>query len=139
MPEDAGMLAGREPDGRCSRRDFENLIAEWNAGVYNGRRFEMLAAEEDGVVVGTVSIYQHEDYVVSLGPEVFEEYRRRGFGRAMMTLALERARAQGYRVAVAHVRADNAASLRLHRRLGFLQDHVFERDGRQLVYFIRLL
>ncbi len=45
--------------------------------------------------------------------------RGRGIGRQLLLALLERARALGKHVMIAGVDADNAASIRLHERLGF--------------------
>lgn len=52
------------------------------------------------------------------------DQRGRGVGIALMTALIGRARAIGKHVMVAGVEADNAASIRLHEKLGF------ERVGR---------
>lgn len=112
-PKDAPAV-----DSRFGGR-AEELIGEWSKRSYNGRFFEMLAVEDGGRIVGTVSLFEHSRSVVSLGVEIFEEFRRRGYGYEGCRLALERARGLGYAVAMDQVLASNDASAGLHIRLGF--------------------
>lgn len=50
---------------------------------------------------------------------IHPEYRGRGFGRALVTAALEAARAQSARWVGLEVRADNASACHLYEQLGF--------------------
>jgi ribosomal protein S18 acetylase RimI-like enzyme len=47
------------------------------------------------------------------------EHRRRGYGRRMLTLAMERAHRKGATAITLNVRSDNAPALALYRQLGF--------------------
>ncbi len=139
-PDDAEILLRLGGIYAClPRSELENMISVWNSGLRDGQRFERLAAIEDGEAVGMVTIAQSADYVASIEPEIFVKFRRRGYGKAVMREAMERARAKGYRIAVASVRGDNVAGLRLFRRLNYLQDHVCEHNGQQYTFFLRLL
>ena len=50
---------------------------------------------------------------------VRHDQHRRGVGRQLMTELLTRAKSLGHHVVLAHIAADQAASVALHRRLGF--------------------
>lgn len=113
------------------------LIAEWESKTYNGKFFEMFAVVDGENIVGTVSLYEHSESVVSLGVEIFEEYRRRGYALRACALALERARERRYRIVLDQVREDNKASIALHRRLGFENDgyiYITQKGSRVLLY-----
>jgi phosphinothricin acetyltransferase len=58
-------------------------------------------------------------YSVEHSVYVHKDVRGRGIGRQLVEALLEQADAAGYRTVIAGVVADNAASLALHRRLGF--------------------
>lgn len=119
----------------------EAIIAEWETKTFQNRYLEMLAILRRGTVVGTISLYQHSKDVVSLGPEVFPPYRRQGFAREVMLLAMELARAKGYQTVSQQIRADNAASIALHRSLGFQTDgSVFTNGkGNRAVIYVKPL
>lgn len=117
------------------------LIERWREKVWNGKFFEMLAVEDGGCVVGTVSLLEHSRSVVSLGVEIFPEYRRRGMATGACALALTRARAHGYKIAMDQVRADNHASIALHRQLGFENDgyvYINQKSSEVLIYIMPL-
>ena len=59
----------------------EALIYDWNQKQFDGKYFEMYANVADEKIVGSISLYQHSSEVVSIGPEVFCEYRRKGFAK----------------------------------------------------------
>lgn len=124
------------------RTDAEimDLLAQWNAGTFRGKRFEMFALCDGDTVVGMVSLYQHNGYIVSAGPEVFEPFRRKGYGEAGLCLAYEYAGRQGYTIASAQIRTDNAASIRLHEKLGFLRDsEMTNRRGNRVYTYLKQL
>lgn len=78
--------------------EIRDLFRKWNEKEYEGKYFEMFPIVRDEEVVGRVSLYQHSENVVSCGPEIFEEYRRQGFAKEAMTLAMDIAKRQGYKV-----------------------------------------
>lgn len=100
------------------------LICEWNEKQVGGKYFEMFAIVFDKKIVGTISLYQHSTQVVSIGPEIFEKYRRKGFAREAMIRACDIAKEKGYKIASQQIRTNNIASRALHSSLGF------ETDGR---------
>lgn len=121
--------------------DIGNMIARWNEMQINGRYFEMFAVERDGAVVGSVSLYQHSQNVISCGPDIFAPCRRQGIGEAAMRLALDIAREKGYKAVLQQIRVNNTASIALHRKLGFESDgYVFcNQHGNEVCLWIGFL
>lgn len=120
--------------------EIMELLTQWNAGMFQGKHFEMFALCDGDTVVGMVSLYQHNGYIVSAGPEVFEPFRRRGYGEAGLRLAYEHAGRQGYTIASAQIRTDNDASIRLHEKLGFLRDcEMTNRRGNRVYTYLKQL
>lgn len=97
----------------------EALICDWNKKQFDGKYFEMFAIVSDEKIVGTISLYQHSSEVVSIGPDVFCEYRRKGFAKEAMILACEIAKEKGFKIISQQIRVNNAASIALHCSLGF--------------------
>ena len=98
---------------------IKEMIAAWNRKEVNNRYFEMFAVLEDDTVIGTVSLYQHTKEVLSIGPEIFPAFRRKGYAKEAMTLACSIAREKGYKIVSQQIRRDNEASIALHNSLGF--------------------
>ncbi|MBE6560962.1 MAG: GNAT family N-acetyltransferase [Ruminococcaceae bacterium] len=98
---------------------IKELIAAWNRKEVNNRYFEMFAILKEETVVGKVSLYQHSKEVISIGPEVFAAFRRKGYAKEAMSLACSIARGKGYKIVSQQIRCDNEASIALHNSLGF--------------------
>lgn len=129
---DRQLIASRM---KLSFEEAESMINEWNTGLFKGSCFEMYAIQNDDVVVGMISLYEHSKAIVSVGPETFEEYRRRGFCKAAIAEAIRIAKKSGYRILFQQVRTNNTASIGLHESLGFERDnHVFKNERGNDVY-----
>ena len=106
-------------DPHMDPAEVKALIAEWNTGKHNGRDFAMLGVWQGETLVGMISLYRHTSEAVSIGPEIFSPYRRRGYAKEAMTLAMELAHQKGYKIVSQQIRTDNTASIALHTALGF--------------------
>lgn len=119
--DDASALC-RAMHPAMTEESAAELIAKWNAGQFQGRYFEMFAIAVGTEIVGMISLYQHTTDVISIGPEVFAPYRQCGYATDAMRLACTIAKEKGYKIVSQQIRADNAASIALHRTLGFETD-----------------
>ncbi|MBB2959479.1 GNAT family N-acetyltransferase [Pseudoclavibacter helvolus] len=121
----------------------------WFAGRASAGLPVLVAVDEADSVHGyasysdfrTFSGYRH---TVEHSVYVRGEARGRGLGKALTLALVERARGAGKHVMVAVVDADNAASISLHERLGFVHsgrlDQVGTKFGRWLdVIFLQLV
>jgi L-amino acid N-acyltransferase YncA len=104
---------------------------EWDAGHLADHRF---VAELDGEVVGWIAVVPYSRRAVyrGVGEEsvyVAERARGRGVGRALLETVIESARDGGLWTLQAGVFTDNAASLALHRGIGFREVGIRERIG----------
>ena len=97
-----------------------NLIALWNKNEYQGRYFEMFGSEYDGKLAGFFSIVETEDGKISIGPTVFKPYRKKGIASATKNMILKIAKEKGYKKAVAQIRTENTASIKLHEKMGYI-------------------
>ena len=95
------------------------MLVASRAKNHEGRYYEQFAVRADGCMVGMVSLFEHADGTVSEGVDVFSTFRRCGFAHRALILLMDTARSQGYAVMTAQIRTDNAASIALHRKLGF--------------------
>jgi phosphinothricin acetyltransferase len=135
MPEDWRGVAAIYGEGIAGRlATFETTMPtweEWDAAHLPAHRF---VAELDGEVVGWVALTPYSQRAVYRGVAdesvyVSERARRRGTGRALLAAVIESARDGGLWTLQAGVFPENAASLALHRSLGFREVGVRERIG----------
>ena len=96
----------------------------WQARV--AQNFPVLVADWDGVIAGYGSFGDfrpHEGYRYTVEHSLYvaRSARRRGIGTTLLLRLIEDARALGKHVMVGGIAADNAASLALHARLGFVE------------------
>ena len=133
----AAVQRGLYPDMTIPR--IERMIDDWNSGVYQGRRFEMFAVVSEDGVVGCVSLYEHSARVSSVGAEIFPGERGKGTAAEAVSLLLHHASEEGCRIILDQVRADNAASIRLHEKLGFESDGCVYRNrrGHEVVLYLK--
>ena len=119
------------------------MIEKWNSGLFNEKYFEMFAIHNIDIdtVVGTISLYEHSKSIISIGPEIFQEYRQRGFAKAAMTEAMKIAEQKKYKIVLQQIRTENKASIRLHESLGFERDTgVYKnRKGNDVYIYLKIL
>ena len=124
-----------------SIEEIRDMFRKWNEKEYEGKYFEMFAIVKDEEIVGRISLYQHSKNVISCGPEIFEGYRRQGFAKEAMLLAMDIAKGKGYKVVMQQIRVDNVASVALHNSLGFETDGYVYRNkkGNEVLIYIKVL
>ena len=119
----------------------KNLINEWNTQIFNGKHFEMFAIISNETVVGMISMYEHSKSVISIGPEIFKEYRRKGFAKAAMEKAIAIAQSQHYAIVLQQVRINNEASIKLHESLNFEKDNAIYKNkkGNDIYLYLKCI
>ncbi|MGV1866624.1 MULTISPECIES: N-acetyltransferase family protein [unclassified Rhizobium] len=112
--------------------DVDNRRQWWNARVAKG--YPVLVAIVAGKVAGYASYgdwrafdgYRHTvEHSVYVDPEA----RGAGIGEQLMRALIERAAAGNVHVMIAGIEAENAASIRLHEKLGFRVVGTFSEVG----------
>ena len=138
--EDASELQKYGYSG-MSAEQIEVLICDWSKKQFDGKYFEMFAIVSDEKIVGTISLYQHSSEVVSIGPNIFGAYRRKGFAKEAMISACKMAQEKGFKIVLQQVRTNNTASIALHRSLGFeTNELVFTNaKGNQVSIYLKCL
>jgi len=126
--------------GIMSAEERRGLIDESIKRIHNGAYFEFLAVYEENTVVGFMNLFAHAPHIISCGPEIKKGFRKKGFGFAAETMALEYAKKKGYTIAVGGVDEDNAASIALHEKLGFEMDRTYlNKQGKTIRLYIKAL
>ena len=126
------ILKYQYPDS--SAEEIKEMILQWNMRQYDGRYFEMLAIENEGCVVGYVSVLALSDNTVSEGVAIYPPYRRKGFASTALTMLFDYVKALGFATVTGQVRQDNAASIALHKKCGFQITDSFRNGRGHLVY-----
>ncbi len=94
----------------------------------------LVALDDAGAVIGFTTLGPYDtlcgyDDVAEWSLYVTEEARGRGVGRLLAEAVIEAGRSAGLYSVVSRVTAGNAASQKLHDRLGFRRVGVFEKIG----------
>ena len=123
-----------------SENEILSMLKEWDSLEFNGKYSEKLAVCDEDTVVGYIFLYQHNEYIISAGPEIFEEYRCKGYAYEAMKQAYDYAKESGYKIATAQIKKNNIASIRLHEKLGFVLDcEMVNKHGNEIYIYIKLL
>ncbi len=126
---------------RYPNEDVKSILQKielWNTKDSDGKYFQMFAMTDNEKIVGMISLYQHTKSIISIGPEVFENYKGQGYGTQAVNVAIEIAKDNGYKIAVAQIRKNNLASIRLHEKLGFEMDHQYiNKRGNEVLFYIK--
>ncbi len=126
---------------KLSIEEIEDLICEWNRKQVNNKYFEMFAILFDKKIVGMISLYQHSTEVISIGPEIFEAYRQKGFAKEAMISACDISKRKGYKIVFQQIRINNKASIALHASLGFETSGLIYTNskGKQVAIYLKSL
>lgn len=114
---------------------FERLAPEWDIWNASHLLFARLVARRDEKVIGwaalsPVSTRQAYEGVAEVSVYVSENQRGLGTGRRLLEALIAESEANGIWTLQAVTFSENAASLALHRRLGFREVGRRERIGR---------
>jgi L-amino acid N-acyltransferase YncA len=114
-------------------RTLEEQLAQYDQKMRDGYAFQV-AATPDGTVAGfsTYGLYrprpgwrfacEHSVYVAA-------PWRGRGVGLGLLPPIMRHARRRGFHTMIGVVDAENAASLRMHRRAGFVEVGTLRQGG----------
>ena len=134
-PEDAESIHSfLYPD--LSMSEIADMIQAWNACVYQGKYFEMFAVVKDGGIVGSASLREQSEGVVSAGIRIFQAERKKGFASQAMAILIAFAAQKGFRIMMDQVGTDNQASILLHEKLGFFSDRYAYQNQRNHAVFL---
>lgn len=138
--EDLPCLSGTAYGDMPPEVKLKMLAESQNRRHGDGRYFEVFTLKDGDLAVGFASLYEREKGVASVGLDIREPFRRKGYAtRAAAPLAALLTE-KGFSAIRTHVRTDNEASLRLHEKLGFIrmgQDKT-ERGAKVIVFEKRL-
>ena len=121
--------------------EIMGMITEWNSCAFQGHYFEMFAVMSDNGIVGNVSLYEHSRNIASVGMEICNDERGKGYASEAVSALLQYAAEKGYRIILDQVRKDNPASIRVHEKLGFESDGYIYRNqkNKEVLLYLKLL
>ncbi len=136
--EDIDCFDGTEYENLSIEKRTE-LIENSIKGNHKGRYFKFYLFKLDGETIGLFNVCAQSKNVISIAPEIKKQFRRNGYGTKGLSLALEKAKELGYKNAIATIREDNEASIKLHEKLGFEQVFKYDNKEKTLILFMKLL
>ena len=134
--EDVPFLTGTGYEAMPEKAK-QKMLSDSQAKQYaDGNYFEVFTLRDGTDVIGFVSLYSKEPGFVSIGLDIREQYRRRGFATRSAEPIAELLAEKGFSVIRNTVRTDNKASVLLHEKLGFtLTDQYTTDKGRNVYVF----
>lgn len=119
--------------------ELKQVISIWNNKVYNGKYFEMLGVFNNDILVGIISLKEQSKSSVSFGLEIFEKYRKLGYGYESLMFGFEKAKQKGYKITINQVRIDNSASITLCKKCNLESDfyEYINKKGNQVYIFYK--
>jgi RimJ/RimL family protein N-acetyltransferase len=124
VAEEGRWIAGEAPVDTIERRArFESSINRDDA--------EFFVAEDDGRIIGELGIEVAGYGVADFGMMVASDARGRGIGSALLSAAVDWARAAGAHKVALQVWPDNEGAIALYRRFGFEQEGYLRRHYRR--------
>lgn len=136
--QDVDCFDGTEYENLTIEKRTE-LIENSKNGCYNSQFFKFFLLKLDDEVVGFMNVCARSKSVISIAPEIKKCYRRKGYGKKGVLLALTKAEELGYKIAMATVVEENIASIKLHEKLGFERVYNYEKKGKNLILFLKLI
>jgi putative acetyltransferase len=125
-PEDAdacaAVMAEVAAEGRWILTELPFDAAEWALAMQAGSDPTWVVEDDGGRIVGHLGLhfgYPKAPDVVSLGMGLLAEARGRGAGSALLTAALDHARAEGIHRVELEVFPQNARAIGLYVKFGF--------------------
>lgn len=101
--------------------------------------FQSFTIVDNDAVVGIATLFAHSRHIIGTGIEIRPPHRQRGYATYVLKKLLEFAKSLGYAIASTYVREDNVPSKAFHEKLGFEKDGVFEKNGREVCVYLKLL
>lgn len=117
--EDLPFLSGTGYAVMPPEAKLKMLAESQNRRHGDGHYFEVFTLKAGETVVGFVNLYAQQPDAVSVGLDIREPFRRKGYATRAAEPIAALLTGKGFFLIRTRVRADNEASLRLHEKLGF--------------------
>lgn len=102
-----------------SNEERKQLVQDSQKGRCRGEFFRFYLIKNEKEIVGVLNFCGHGVDKISIAPEIFPEFRNKGFATKSLNMAYDMAKKKGFDRIIAGIRKENIASQKLHEKLGF--------------------
>ena len=142
--KELGDAVAAEPEGWLATQDGWRTVGDERRYLRAIRRYPhaavFVAETEEGEIVGRLSIARDQHpasrHVADVGLMVAQPHRRQGIGRALLSAAVDWARAHEVRKLELHVFPHNEAAITLYEQFGFEREGYRKRHYRQGDHYV---
>lgn len=126
--------------GESDEKTKKQMLKDSEKGKTGGKYFKLYLIEDGEATVGVLNVCGHSQSVVSVAPEIKEEFKKREYAYLALSNCFEMLKSQGFALALADIRTDNTASKKLHEKLGFeYVRNYLSMNGNELMHYVKLL
>lgn len=126
--------------GNLTYEDRIKLIKSSQEDSFNGKYFKFYVVKLENKIIGFINVCAHTENVVSIAPEIKEDFRRKGFGYFAYESALKLIKDKGFKIAISDVKIENVASYKLQEKLGFEHIKTYTNDkGNRVKFYVKSL
>ena len=120
---------------------MQEILSAWKQKTLNGKYFEMLGVFNAEDLVGMASLAERTEHSVSFGIEIFEAFRKSGYGYEALIGVMQIAKQRGYQLTVNQVRTDNFASMALCEKCALETDfyQYLNKKGNSVYLYVKAL
>ena len=114
------------------------LVNDSQKGICNGNFFRFYLIKIEKEIVGVLNLFGHGENKISVAPEIFENFRRKGLAIKSLSMAYTIAKENGFDTVIAGIRKENIASQKLHEKLGFsFVEEFISKSGKLMKRYIK--
>ena len=118
----------------------KELVEHSKNSQHQGKYFKFYLIIYQERIVGFLNVCDLSRSAFSIAPEIKKEFRRKGFCEIALTIAFNIQKLRGKKLAIASIREDNVASIKLHEKLGFeLVKDYYSKSGKPMKEYVKFI
>ena len=116
------------------------LVQDSEKEICRGDFFRFYLIKMQDETIGVINMCGHGTDDISVAPEIFKDFRNKGFATKSLNIAYDIAKEKGFKKVIAGIRIENIASQKLHEKLGFNYEGKFtSKSGKIMKRYSKLL